>query len=73
MRGEARSRRAGANWRTPNNDDLLPCLLSARDLHAWQTGKTTRDQSTKIKGCFKGLITPAAYKKGTVEIGGGFI
>lgn len=29
-------------WRTPNPDDLLPCLLAACDRHTWQTGKESQ-------------------------------
>ncbi len=28
-----------AQWRTPNPDDLVPCLLAACDRHTWQSGK----------------------------------
>lgn len=34
-----------ANWRTPNPDDLLPCLLAACDRHTWQTGKESMKNS----------------------------
>ncbi|MCW2292773.1 hypothetical protein M2262_002823 [Pseudomonas sp. BIGb0408] len=27
------------HWRTPNPEDLLPCLLAACDRHTWQSGK----------------------------------
>lgn len=30
-----------ASWRTPNPQDLVPCLLAACDRHTWQTGKDT--------------------------------
>jgi hypothetical protein len=31
-------------WRTPNPDDLVPCLLAACDRHTYQTGKETLKQ-----------------------------
>jgi hypothetical protein len=34
-----------AHWRTPNPDDLVPCLLAACDRHTWQTGKESQKNS----------------------------
>lgn len=34
-----------AHWRTPNPDDLMPCLLAACDRHNWQTGKESQKNS----------------------------
>lgn len=33
------------HWRTPNPDDLVPCLLAACDRHTWQTGKESQKNS----------------------------
>lgn len=31
-----------SQWRTPNPDDLVPCLLAACDRHTWQSGKDSQ-------------------------------
>ncbi len=33
------------HWRSPNPDDLVPCLLAACDRHTWQTGKESQKNS----------------------------
>lgn len=33
------------HWRTPNPEDLVPCLLAACDRHTWQTGKESQKNS----------------------------
>jgi hypothetical protein len=49
-----------ANWRTPNPEDLVPCLLAACDRHTWQTGR----ESSKN---FYDFSTPA-YMRVPIEI-----
>lgn len=44
-----------AHWRTPNPEDLIPCLLAACDRHTWQTG---RDSSKN----FYDFSTPALMR-----------
>lgn len=34
-----------SHWRSPNPDDLVPCLLAACDRHTWQTGKESQKNS----------------------------
>ncbi len=33
------------HWRTPDPQDLVPCLLAACDRHTWQTGKESQKNS----------------------------
>ena len=50
-----------AQWRTPNPEDLVPCLLAACDRHTWQTGRDGTGSN------FTDFSTPA-YMRVPIEI-----
>ena len=50
-----------AHWRTPNPEDLVPCLLAACDRHTWQTGRDGTGSN------FTDFSTPA-YMRVPIEI-----